>query len=142
VGDAAGHLAEALQPVVTVALRLEPQPGLLLDGVVAFGAVAHHGDRDPALRGLDPRQRRLGRKLGAVPAARGDRDRAHQAGHRIGQRLPQNPREIRPGLLGEQHLGVLTQQVGPGPAEDLLGTVVDQHDPALVHHQDRVRRRL
>ena len=84
VGDAAGELAEALQPLGAVQLRLDPlpvglgpQPGLLQLGVQPLGDVADHRDHEPARVGLHRGQRRLSRELRAVAPPHGQRQGAH-----------------------------------------------------------------
>jgi hypothetical protein len=58
------------------------------------------------------------------------------AGARVGQRRAAGGSGER--VVGQQHSAAAEQLVA-GPAEQLLGAVVDQHDAAAVHDQDRVR---
>ena len=102
----------------------------------------HHGKHERVTR-LHLRDRRFGRKFFAVLAQAGDLSAlSHLAGAL--RRVPESLdvlRVDRPEALGQQHVQGLPHDFVGGPAEDLLGAVIEQRDLLLgIDADDRVGR--
>ena len=91
---------------------------------------------------LEPADRRhLGRERRPVLAP-DDEPEPHHAGVRLGQALPRGARELD-RLLGHDEAEVLADELGGRVAEQGLGRVGEEREPALgVVAPDHVRRRL
>jgi hypothetical protein len=151
VRDAAGELAEALQPLrlLQLAFQLVPlglasQPLALGLQFQPLGHVADRGDDQEAVVGVDRRQRDLRAERAAVTAAGGQFHRgAHRPRAGVGH-VPGPVTPVRlPRGLGYQRFHRLAHEFFAPVPEQALGLGVHQHDPPVaVHAHHRVRRPL
>ena len=147
VGHASGQLAEAFHPLGLVQLRFQPAAfgvgpeafglGLRFDPV---GGVANGGGDERSLAGGDSGQGDVRREGGAVATAPGQlKPGAHRPGRGpgIGHVVVPVPGVKGPGVVGDQHLDGLADQLVAVVPEQPLGLRVHQRDPAVgfdAHH--------